>query len=345
MIIHAFQRIPYIIILYRKITIIVVGRLYLVGIQSTIGNFGRFIAIIHLFNKDGSIIAFSLNLVSHALFIHDTPKIVLSIHANDVVPASHIFVDSIIVFSRQIHRLSYIQETRNHISLSTTMSRRIGRKLLSQSLIRREEESLSLHLIFKPHDKADTFLLLKGIELSTSSMPNHHRFAILIHHLGGIFRVIFPITKPVLEVGSTDSYPLFCIQFGLLTIRSSHIGSVCLGIRHNLFFLFFQRETDIVATIDSFIEGTTAVTFLVRVVVIHWQTCILYTFAYIFAQVIRNHSGSKLVETKRSVVLSLKVRTLQFCPYCILQSIQFLHEGRSKGNTILFLGILLRIRL
>ena len=32
----------------------------------------------------------------------------------------------------------------------------------------------------------------------------------------------------------------------------------------------FQREFDIVATIDSFIEGTTAVTFLIRVVVIHW---------------------------------------------------------------------------
>ena len=241
----------------------------MVGIQSTIGNLGRLIAIIHLFNKDGSIISFILNLVSHALFIHDTPKIVLSVHSNHVLPASHIFVDSIIVFTSQIHRSSYIQEARNHVSLAATVSRRIGCKLLSQALIRREEESFCLHLVFKPHDKADTFLLLKGIELGTSAMPNHHRFTILINHLGSIIRVILPITEPVLEVGSTDGCPLFRIQFGLLTIRSSHIGSVCLGISHNLILLCFQRESDIVAAIDSFIESTNAVTFLIRVIVIH----------------------------------------------------------------------------
>ena len=242
---HRFQRETDVIIVGREIAIVILGRLDLVGIQSTIGNLGRFIAIIHLFNKDGSIIAFLLNLVSHTFFIHDTPKIILSVHAHHVLPASHIFVDFIIVFASQIHWSSDIQEARNHVSLAATMSRRIGCKLLSQALIRREEESFCLHLIFKPHNKSDTFLLLKGVELGTSAMPNHHRFTILIHHLGSILRVILPITKPVLEVGSTDGCPLFCIQFGLLTIRSSHIGSVCLGTSHNLLLFFFQRESDI----------------------------------------------------------------------------------------------------
>ena len=313
----------------------------MVGIQSTIGNLCRLIAIINLFNKDGSIIAFLLNLVSHALFIHDTPKIVLSVHAHHVLPASHIFVDSIIVFASQIHRSSDIQETRNHVSLASTVSRRIGCKLLSQALIRREEESFCLHLVFKPHDKADTFLLLKGVELGTSAMPNHHRFTILIHHLGSILRFILPITEPVLEVGSTDGCPLFCIQFGLLTIRSSHIGSVCLGISNNLLLLCFQRESDIVATIYSIHSNLLPILSISTLIAAHINASLLQGIHHIAWSIARNDSLFKLIESVRSHKLGFKIEHLIVFLDCIKQLIVSIHPLIRYLNIISLLQILL----
>ena len=57
-------------------------------------------------------------------------------------------------------------------------------------------------------------------------MINHLRFAILIHHLGCILRVIDPISKPLLEVLGTNKCPLLWCELGLLAVRCEKVISV-----------------------------------------------------------------------------------------------------------------------
>ena len=224
----------------RELTIILVSRLNLIGIKSAVRNLGWLIVIIHLFHKDSTIIPLFLNLIGHTFLIHDPPKIILGVHTYGIVPTCYIFVDSIVVLASQVHRLSYIQIARNDISLATTMPCCIASELLSQRSVWTKEKSLSLHLVFKSHDKTNTLFLLEGVEVCTSAMINHHWLTILIHHLRGVFWVIFPITKPLFEVGSTHSSPLFGIQLTLLSVRSKHIRAFLLGFRHDSCLFFFK---------------------------------------------------------------------------------------------------------
>ena len=232
---HRFQRETNVIIVGREIAIIILGRLDLVRFEHNV----IIRCILHrtvintIFDvfEENSIISILLCPVSPIVCVHR-----FSIMFNRIVQASLTIYNKWILCT-QIYSIVII----------TILIGIILTTIKEQTTIRK-----SIYLSFEHRKRLMrriiTFSLFIPYAFSLiicCSMINYKRFAILIHHLGSVLWVILPIPEPILEVGCTYDCPLFCIQFGLFTIRSSHIGSVSLGISHNLLLFFFQRETDI----------------------------------------------------------------------------------------------------
>ena len=81
----------------------------------------------------------------------------------------------------------------------------------------------------------------------------------------------FAISTTLPASSNLDSLGILLLLFHLASHEEEiHTSSTLLCLVSSIrTTLASERETDIVTAIDSFIEGTTAVTFLIRVVFIH----------------------------------------------------------------------------
>ncbi len=213
----------------RIVTIIALGILCLICIQYAIRNLCRLVCIVQFLCKNHAVISLGLYLIRHAFLIHDAPQLVLRI-CKCIIPTCDLlicFVKRIVV--HKIHRTSDIQEARYYICLTSTYFGCIARIRLRKLFIRRKKMPFCHNSALHPDCITTSLMSLKGIEIHTTSMIYHHRFAVLIYNLGRILRLTLPVSKPSLEIFCAYRDPFICRQTCCPTVRRFHIRAGLLG--------------------------------------------------------------------------------------------------------------------